>query len=170
MYFHDHKDVYVPRYLKSLVAKQEVFVDRVDDPVSLDNYFSVLKKIRSELEPFTKSIQKLLAVSKVYAIDDVEKKEADVLLASEQENILEQHSMLDKQQLSNVLTLEVAADDICTDMWFSSMCKSIGDSRKQNKYKDLIVFAVLGMHYFDKKHLVYSAFTAEELASPLFLS
>lgn len=170
VYFHDHKDIYMPRYLKWLIHKQWVFIDRLDDPVPLDMYFYVLKKIRVELEPFTKSIQKLLAVSKVYDISDTDKQESDETILSDQENTIEQHHMFDKQQLSNVLTSEVSADDVCSPEWFSSLCTSIGTSRQENSYKDLIVFAVLGMHYFDKKHLVYSAFTPEQLAIPLFLS
>jgi hypothetical protein len=126
VYFHDHKDVYVPRYLKSLVAKQEVFVDRIDRSLSMEEYLVVLKKIRLALEPFTKSIQKLLAMSKAYAQDAVDKESSDTLYSNfDHEEEAEKYHMLAKQQFSNLLSSEITADEVSSPEWFSSMCESI---------------------------------------------
>lgn len=159
IYFHDHKDIHTPRHLKWLISKQHVFVDRVDHPFSLDEYLFILKKIRVALEPFTKSIQKLLDLSKAVAPKNTD----NLAVSSKQKADEDYHPMFTKQQLVNEASSELHADEICTDTWFSSLCTTIWTTREQNNYQDLILFAVLGMHYFDKKQLVYSAFSQEDV-------
>jgi hypothetical protein len=46
---------------------------------------------------------------------------------------------------------------------FQQELSVISDTWQENDHKKLIVFAVLGIHYFDKKNLVFDAFTSAQL-------
>ncbi len=155
IYFHDHKDVHIPHHLKPLISKQRVFVDRVDASFSLEEYLFVLKKIRLALEPFTKSIQKMLVLSQTAQNDlDVEQTQ-------------EKHHMFNKQQFSNILSSSLDADEIFHADEFTIMSESIWKTREQDEYKNLILFTVLGIHYFDKKQFVYSILSQENFKKSL---
>lgn len=164
VYFNDNRDIFVPRHLQSFVAKQEVFVDGVDCSLVLDEYFSILQKIRVTLEPFTQNIQQFLTLAKDYAHDVVHRQGIDDMYSSfDQEEVSEQYLTIAKKKFLSLLASEKNADDIFTDAWFTSLCDTIWNTREKDAYKDLIYFAVLGMHYFNKKNLVYRALSQENL-------
>jgi len=162
VYFHDHKDVFIPRYLKWFSTNCVVFVDRMweETSFSLYTYLRLLKHIRVEIEPFTKQIQQLLAIAKEHA-----RKETD-----DQEEEMEQYSLFTKQKFSNLLTSTFDQDGLYTEEWFMQTFESIWATWDTPWYKELILFAILGMHYFDKKHMVYKAFDTRSLASSLMFS
>jgi hypothetical protein len=84
---------------------------------SLDEYLSVVKKIRVELEPFTKKVKNLLDEAKVYARDIVDKnKDTDMYSYFDYECDQEQYRTLAKQKFSELLNSETTIDKICTDV------------------------------------------------------
>ncbi len=147
-------------------------MDRLDDNLdfSLYEYLKLLKAVRVQIEPFTKEIQKLLDVAKEYASKEIDTQNLDVHSSFDQEESIQEYRVAAKQGFNNLLLEKFKDNELYTEEWFYVMHDFIGKSWHQEGYKDLILFSVFGMHYFDKKPMVYGAFTSEQLISPLVFS
>lgn len=137
---------------------------------SLYEYLKLLKAVRVQIEPFTKEIQKLLDVTKEYASKETDTQNLDVHSSFDQEESIQEYCMAAKQGFDNLLLEKFKENKLYTEEWLYAMHDLIGESRDKEGYKDLILFSVFGMHYFDKKPMVYGAFTSEQLNSPLVFS
>lgn len=168
IYFNEHKDVFIPKHLKGRITHFKVFVSQMPNntKLALHEYLYVLRNIRKQINDFMIAIEPLKKTAHDYA--DLEMKETledDIYTDFDRDATQQQHRALAKAKFSDLMQ---ASSDVSYDRdRFQQEMSILPDTRRLNNYKDITVFALLGFHYFDKKNLVYSIFSDQQLEEEL---
>ncbi|MFA6256374.1 MAG: hypothetical protein WC606_04285 [Candidatus Absconditabacterales bacterium] len=163
------KDVFIPDHIKSRLPQYKVFINAMpnDRMLFVHEYFSILKHIRTGIEPFVTQVRPLLQLTKTYTRNELHKDGSDEMYSGfENEEHEEKYHKLAKERFAGLLLVQ---NDVEHNQQkydrdrFQQELSVISDTWQENDHKKLIVFAVLGIHYFDKKNLVFDAFTSAQL-------
>jgi len=81
IYFHENKDIFVPKHLASHLSTYKVFLDDADDDCDLTfpEYFFVLKYIRNNVLPLNTLINSFMHVAHEYARNNSPKDDSEII-------------------------------------------------------------------------------------------
>lgn len=164
IYFNENKNIFIPPNLKIFLSKK-LFIEDIGNenaPFILKKYVIILNYIRTMMEDFIAKILPLVQLTKNHAKSEIDTDitYSDFSLEQEAADI----DTLTKETFDSLYKETFAGDKDSYDIdWFHNISTTISDEWQQNKYKDLIMFAVLGIHYFNQKKIVYDAFSEQQL-------
>ncbi|MFA7717588.1 MAG: hypothetical protein WC875_02645 [Candidatus Absconditabacterales bacterium] len=156
----DEQKKHLPEYkAKITLAPPSEFKE-----MPLHHYIALLNSIIKTLFLFFEcDIKPLIEKAKKLALQDNPRQEGDVYTVGERELQYAYVHGSAKQHFDGLMEEKLEYDQ---DR-FDKQCAQISGTFAQNSYKELMVFALLGFHYFDKKNDVYAAFTPECLESQI---
>jgi hypothetical protein len=126
-----------------------------------------LDHIILNIYPYAHDIKPLVKQARKNALDDHPEHKEEIFSSRESELESSHLRKSAKQHLDELLKEKFADAYVKYDQdWFMQQCKEMS-SNTLNDYQELMMFAVLGFHYFKKKDAVYNAFTPEQLESQI---
>jgi|GEM_PF-1536734 len=142
----------IPKYLINIPEIPE------EETIKLTQYIKILRFIRNSLNPIMHQIKSLVSNAKKHAEIRIRLESTDEVYStydSENEKLAERTIAKDR--------LKESLEEIGYDRnRFTGEKAVISDSFEENNYQNLMVFALFGFHYFNKKHEVYDAFMPEQ--------
>ena len=129
-----------------------------EEAIRLTHYIKTLRFIRNWLKPVTHQIKSFASDAKTHAAKKISTENADEVYSTydrENEKLAEHNTA--KGHLRKLMEEKGYDRDR-----FNQEKDIISGYFQKNNYQDLMVFALFGFYYFDRKQDVYEAFTSEQ--------
>lgn len=166
LYANKDQDIKIVKPQLKLFSQYPLNVPDVSDKeaIRVTQYIKTLRFIREWLQSTMQGIRPLVADAKQYAEKQVRKENVDTFhtnfdMEDEKQN---EHTLAKQHLQTSMLSQKYDIDGHDYD-WFRQEQTIISDTFAANNYQDLMIFALLWFHYFNKKSEVYDAFLPEQL-------
>lgn len=147
IYSTEHKDVFIPGHLKSLITQYNVSIPHMPDNrmLALHEYLYILRNIRSQLAPFIQKIEPFLKMARTHAKTEMQDVlYEDAYTAFESEDTQAKYDNLVKEKFSQLMNSVFEFEEPTYDRdRFQQEIALLPETWKQNNYNDLFMFAVL---------------------------
>lgn len=132
--------------------------------LKVSQYIKTLRFVREWLQSTIQGIRPFVTDAKQYAEKQMRKENVDTFHTNfDMEDDKQKEHALAKQHLqTSMLSQKYDIDGHDYD-WFRQEQSIISDAPNANNYQDVMIFALLWFHYFNKKAEVYDAFLPEQL-------
>lgn len=138
-----------------------------EESLKITQYMKTLRFIRNGLNWFMQHIKYMSSLAKDHAKWIIQSESTDEMFNTdyERETEAEKFRALAKKHLKHSMETVLPWSQQKYDWdWFVQEKNIIADTFEDNNYQDLMKFAMLWFHYFDKKSDVYDAFMPEQLS------
>lgn len=161
LYFNKDQDITIFKPQLQLFSQYFVSIPGVSESenIKVTQYIKTLLFIRKWLNPIIQTAKSFLLAAKIHALENMKYEDTEHV-STEYEVEYQKHIKdafikphFQDSMLSQNYTLER----------FSLQKTTIADCFEQHEYQDLMIFALLWFHYFQKKSDVYDAFTSDQL-------
>lgn len=167
LYADKDQDIKIVKPQLKLFSQYPLNVPDVSDKeaIRVTQYIKTLRFIREWLQSTIQGIRPLVADAKQYAEQQVRKENVGTFHTNfDMEDEKQNEHVFAKQHLqTSMLSKKYDLDGQYDYDWFLQEQNSISDTHDANNYHDIMVFALLWFHYFNKKSEVYDAFLPEHL-------
>lgn len=163
LYADKDQDIKILKPQLKLFSQYPVTIPGVsmDQWLKVTQYIKTLKFIREWLSPIFNNIQSLTSEAKNFAAKKVSLENADMFhthydLEDEKQT---EHGLAKQHLEESLVSQQCDLDRFLQESTLISTCF------EDNNYQDLLSFALLWFHYFERKNDVYDAFTSEQLTT-----
>ena len=147
IYSTEHKDVFIPGHLKSLITQYSVLIPHMPNNrmLALHEYLYILRNIRNQLDPFIQKIEPILKMARTHAKTEMQDVlSEDTYTAFESDDTQAKYDNLVKEKFSQLMDSVFEFEEPTYDRdRFQQEIALLPETWKQNNYNDLFMFAVL---------------------------
>lgn len=161
LYADKNQDIKILKPQLKLFSQYAVSVPDIPEGeiLRVTQYIKTLKFIRRWLQPIIQEIKPLVQDAKTFAMKQLQTQYSGMIHTGyEMENEKEAEHALAKQRVKKLMS----SQHYNQERFFQEQ-HIVADSLKEADYQELMVFALLWFHYFERKNDVYEAFLPEQM-------
>lgn len=161
LYANKNQDIKIVKPQLKLFSQYAVSIPNIPptETLRVTQYIKTLKFIRIGLQPVLQEIQTLVQEAKTYAMKQSEIEFSDTFHTGyDMEEQKQTEHVLVKQRIKEMMSSKSYDQE-----WFLQEQNIVADTLENHNYQELMLFALLWFHYFERKNDVYDAFLPEQL-------